>query len=46
MSFDYAAKCEQTLETFDSSVSWEELKELYQTQQSSADGDEEIEDDL
>lgn len=46
MSFDYAANCEQALETFDSSVSWEELKELYETQQSSAGEDEEIKDDV
>ena len=46
MYFDYAANCEQALEIFDSSVSWEELKELYEKHQSSTDEYEEIEDDV
>lgn len=39
--FDYVSDCENALEVFDSAVSWEELKDLYEKQFS----DEDAEDD-
>ncbi|MCA1625001.1 MAG: hypothetical protein LC778_14620 [Acidobacteria bacterium] len=46
MPFDYAADCENALEVFDSAVSWDELKELYEKQFSDVDEDEEADDEL
>jgi hypothetical protein len=42
--FDYISACENALEVFDSAVSWEELKDLYEEQFSDEDEDEDDDD--
>lgn len=45
MPFDYVSACENALEVFDSAVSWEDLKELYEEQFSQEDDEDQNEDD-
>lgn len=40
MPFDYISVCENALEVFNTAVSWEELKDLYEEQFSQEDADE------
>ncbi len=46
MPSDYVTDCENALYVFDSAVSWDELKELYEKHFSDVDEDEETDDDL
>ncbi len=39
--YDYVSSCENALDVFDSAISWEELKDLYEEQFSQADEDNE-----